>query len=76
MLFSRKVRSRIDPKPLGFALACIVLAMPAFAADYGLPIGSPMPPFEAQDQNGNTRTLKDILGPNGAAIVFFRSADW
>lgn len=35
-----------------------------------------MPPIEAPDQNGKLRTLKDILGPNGAALVFFRSADW
>jgi len=35
-----------------------------------------MPPIEAPDQNGKLHTLKDILGPNGAALVFFRSADW
>lgn len=46
------------------------------AADHGPPVGAPMPSFEAQDQNGKTHTLKDLLGPNGAAIVFFRSADW
>ena len=47
-----------------------------FAADYGPPVGTPMPPFRAQDQNGRTLALKDILGPKGALIVFFRSADW
>jgi len=46
------------------------------AADYGPPAGTPMPPIEAPDQNGKLHTLKDILGPNGAALVFFRSADW
>ena len=46
------------------------------AADYGPPAGSPMPQFDALDQNGARHTLKDILGPNGAVLVFFRSADW
>jgi len=56
-----------------------ILQIPVFmilAADYGPPIGRPMPSFEAPDQNGKFHTLKDILGPNGAAVVFFRSADW
>lgn len=35
-----------------------------------------MPPFEASDQNGKATSLKDILKPNGAVLVFFRSADW
>jgi hypothetical protein len=48
----------------------------ALAAEYGPPVGTPMPAFEALDQNGKTHMLKDILGPNGAAIVFYRSADW
>ena len=48
----------------------------AAAAEYGPPIGSAMPAFEAPDQNGQVHTLKDLLGPNGAAIVFYRSADW
>ena len=48
----------------------------AFGAEFGPPVGTPMPAFEAPDQNGKTHTLKDLLGPNGAAIVFYRSADW
>lgn len=48
----------------------------AFAADHGLSVGAPMPDFEARDQNGQTHSLKNILGPNGAALVFYRSADW
>jgi len=52
------------------------LCATAMAADYGLPVGSKMPAFSLPDQDGVTRSLKDILGPNGAVIVFFRSADW
>jgi hypothetical protein len=62
-------------KPL-LAFAALATFASALAADYGPPVGTPMPPFEAPDQNGKTHTLKDLLGPNGAAIVFYRSADW
>ena len=54
----------------------IFTLLSALAAEDGPPIGSPMPAFEAPDQNGQVHTLKDLLGPNGAAIVFYRSADW
>ncbi len=53
-----------------------VVLIAAQAADYGPPKGSPLPPFEAPDQNGKVHTLKSLLGPNGAVLVFFRSADW
>jgi hypothetical protein len=57
-------------------LAWTAIAALGLAADYGPKVGTPMSPFEAPDQNGKTHTLKDLLGPHGAAIVFFRSADW
>ncbi|HLJ50680.1 MAG TPA: hypothetical protein VKU01_31920 [Bryobacteraceae bacterium] len=53
-----------------------VFCWTAFAADYGPPVGTRMPTFEAPDQNGKVHTLKTLLGPKGAALVFFRSADW
>ena len=54
----------------------------AVAALYGQTIktgpaaGSPAPNFSAQDQAGRTQTLKSIMGPKGAMLVFYRSADW
>lgn len=42
----------------------------------GPPVGSTVPEFSLLDQNGRTRTLPSILGPKGAVLVFFRSADW
>jgi len=42
----------------------------------GPEVGQPVPVFSAQDQDGRTETLKSILGPKGAMLVFFRSADW
>ena len=44
--------------------------------DYGPPLGSKMPGFELRDQDGKPHSLASLLGPKGAVIVFFRSADW
>jgi cytochrome oxidase Cu insertion factor (SCO1/SenC/PrrC family) len=42
----------------------------------GPQVGQVVPDFELADQDGTPRTLKSLLGPNGAMLVFFRSADW
>jgi len=42
----------------------------------GPEIGQRIPDFEAYDQNGNLVGLDDVMGPNGAMVVFHRSADW
>ena len=42
----------------------------------GPQIGSRLPDFTLRDQRGEAHALKSLLGPNGAMIVFFRSADW
>ena len=39
----------------------------------GPQVGETVPDFELIDQNGATRTLKSLLGPNGAMLVFFRA---
>jgi hypothetical protein len=39
-------------------------------------VGQKVPAFSAQDQEGRNHTLKSVMGPNGAMLVFFRSADW
>lgn len=70
-------------------LACAVLAFGVFAGSHQAPprpaaeldklgpqVGSRVPDFSLIDQNGRTHTLKSVLGPNGAMLVFFRSADW
>jgi len=38
--------------------------------------GQEVPAFDLLDQSGARHTLRSILGPNGAMLVFFRSADW
>ena len=56
--------------------------MAAVVALYGQTIktgpdaGTPAPDFSALDQAGRTQTLKSIMGPKGAMLVFYRSADW
>lgn len=42
----------------------------------GPKVGEPLPQFSLQDQSGRNQSLKSLLGPKGAVIVFFRSADW
>ena len=38
--------------------------------------GDALPEFSLRAQGGQMRSLKSLLGPKGAVIVFFRSADW
>ncbi len=42
----------------------------------GPEIGERIPDFEAYDQNGDLVSLDEVMGPNGAMVVFHRSADW
>jgi hypothetical protein len=69
---------------LAGSLACLAIAcasaigQPA-AVDprtVGPQVGSRVPAFTLPDQGGQSRTLPSLLGPKGAILVFFRSADW
>ena len=42
----------------------------------GPKIGEAVPSFTLSDQHGTPRALSSLLGPKGAILVFFRSADW
>jgi hypothetical protein len=42
----------------------------------GPQVGDLVPNFSAVDQNGRTQSLESILGPEGAMLVFNRSARW
>lgn len=42
----------------------------------GPAIGAKVPQFSLPDQDGQTRSLHDLMGPNGLLLVFSRSADW
>jgi hypothetical protein len=64
---------------LAWGLAAHAQTAPSAPVDYaaiGPQVGQTVPAFSLPDQNGVLRTLASIGGPNGAMIVFFRSADW
>jgi peroxiredoxin len=42
----------------------------------GPQVGATVPDFNLGDQQGRKRTLQSVMGPKGAMIVFYRSADW
>ena len=58
------------------ALAQTPPPQPIDLSKLGPQIGERVPDFSLKDQSGETRTVSSILGPKGAMLVFFRSADW
>ena len=42
----------------------------------GPQVGATVPDFSLADQHGKKWTLQSVMGPKGAMIVFYRSADW
>jgi len=42
----------------------------------GPQVGAAVPDFNLADQRGKKQTLQSVMGPQGAMIVFYRSADW
>jgi hypothetical protein len=50
--------------------------LPIDTSKHGPQVGSVVPGFAGVDQFGRPQTLASIVGPKGAMIVFFRSADW
>ena len=42
----------------------------------GPQVGQRVPEFRLQDAQGKVWTRESIMGPNGAMLVFSRSADW
>jgi hypothetical protein len=80
------MRLSLHPAPsLAPALLAALLAQTAAMAqsparidvsELGPQVGERVPDFTLKDQNGKTWTLQSIMGPKGAMIVFYRSADW
>jgi len=42
----------------------------------GPQVGQTVPDFSLSDQNGKVWTRRSIMGPKGALLLFYRSADW
>ena len=56
--------------------ALLVCAAAMAAVPTGPEPGRTIPGFRLQDQKGAYQTLQTIMGPKGAMLVFYRSADW
>ncbi len=63
---------------MGFGVGCDATQSrtPIDVASLGPQVGEQVPAFSLPDQNGRVQTLDSILGPNGAILLFHRSADW
>jgi hypothetical protein len=71
--------------PLSAALVLCAVALLAGGAQLpvaidtsaiGPQVGARVPAFAGVDQFGRAQSLESSLGPKGAMLVFFRSADW
>lgn len=74
-------------RAVGVALAILLVVGPDVIAQpppgtpidlskLGPKVGERVPDFRLTDQDGKTWTRDSIMGPKGAMLVFFRSADW
>ena len=67
---------------LVLAILLVVSGEPVMAADLppvaglGPQVGDTVPDFTLPDQDGRSRTLDSLMGPEGLVLVFYRSADW
>jgi peroxiredoxin len=57
-----------------WALLAVVILNGAVPS--GPKIGETVPDFRLSNQDGTEKTLRSVLGPKGALLVFYRSADW
>ena len=61
---------------LGFPSQAMQSRTPIEVASLGPQVGEQVPDFSLPDQNGRVWTRDSILGPNGAIVLFHRSANW
>ena len=61
---------------LGFPSQAMQSRTPIDVASLGPQVGEQVPDFSLPDQNGRVWTRDSILGPNGAIVLFHRSANW
>ena len=59
-----------------FPAAQQVAPTPVGVSALGPQVGQQVPDFRLTDQAGRIWTRESIMGPRGAMLVFFRSADW
>lgn len=61
---------------LGAAAWATQSRVPIDVATLGPQVGEQVPDFSLPDQHGRVWTRDELLGPNGAILMFHRSADW
>ena len=61
---------------LGFPSQAMQSRTPIDVASLGPQVGEQVPDFTLPDQTGRVWTRDSILGPNGAIVLFHRSANW
>ena len=61
---------------LGFPSQAMQSRTPIEVASLGPQVGEQVPDFSLPVQNGRVWTRDSILGPNGAIVLFHRSASW
>ena len=64
---------------VGFSSSTLLLAAEreqVVVSNLGPQIGDQVPDFQLSDQFGELQNIDSIMGPNGAMILFHRSADW
>ena len=69
-----RLSGRLLPALIFFSACAVTSAQQAIKT--GPEVGTTVPALEAPDQNGRLQNLQTILGPKGALLVFYRSADW
>ncbi len=68
--------------PIAVLSGCLLLPFlqwgrtPVDLSKLGPQVGQRVPDFNLKDQNGKSWTRDTIMGPKGAMLVFYRSADW
>lgn len=76
-LIARAVFAVVFTASAGLAVAQPVAApAPVNVSALGPQVGQSVPDFRLTDQTGKSWTRDSIMGPKGAMLVFFRSADW
>ncbi|MDP2321631.1 MAG: hypothetical protein Q8O42_20110 [Acidobacteriota bacterium] len=75
-LMLRHLPSAILAVALGVAGLSAQAPPAADTSKIGPQVGAVVPAFSGTDQFGKPHTLASVMGPKGAMLVFFRSADW
>jgi hypothetical protein len=72
----RAVVASVATFAIGIAAAQDLEPSEIDVTELGPQVGELVPEFSLPDQNGEIQTRESIMGPNGAMLVFIRSADW